>query len=141
VSLEELLRDRIVHKIRSNSRLAVKALGLAKRDLRTAKKLLESGDYDWSLAIAYNAMLQAGRALMFNMGYRPSSSQGHVAMMKFLRAVVGREISGRLIIFMDRVRRKRHRIVYEEAEITSESEVEEGLKWADEFINKVKGML
>jgi uncharacterized protein (UPF0332 family) len=136
MSLEELLRDRIIHRIRVKSDLAVKALRLAERDLKVTKKLLKSGDYDWSLAIAYNAMLQAGRALMFNMGYRPSSSQGHAAVVKFLHAAVGRKISDRVINFLDRARRKRHRIVYEEAEITSKSEAEEWLKWAEEFVSK-----
>jgi uncharacterized protein (UPF0332 family) len=109
--------------------------------LRTAKRLFESGDYDWCLAVAYNAMLQAGRALMYSMGYRPSASYGHVAVLKFLRAAARDKLGEDLLTLLDRARRKRHRAVYEEAEITSKKEAGECLKWANKFVSKVRGLL
>ncbi|MDI6903496.1 MAG: hypothetical protein QMC77_07160, partial [Methanocellales archaeon] len=36
----------------------------------------------WALAIAYNAMLQAGRALIFSEGYRPIGRYEHVGVMR-----------------------------------------------------------
>ena len=86
-------------------------------------------------------MLQAGRAVMFSMGYRPSSSHGHLAVIKFLHAIKANKISDRLVVFLDRTRKKRHRIVYEDPEITSESEAEECLGWAEEFVTKVRSLL
>lgn len=141
MNLEELLKNREIYRMENAKELAPKALRIAERDLKTAKHLFEKENYDWCLAIAYNAMLQAGRALMFHMGYRPSSSHGHIAVIKFLHAVKGKEISDKLILFLDRARKKRHRIVYEESEIISESEAEECLKWAEEFVKKVKSLL
>jgi len=75
MSLEELLRSRTISRIKPNHNLALGAIRRAKRDVDTAKTLIENKKFDWSLAVAYNAMLQAGRALMFEKGYRPSSSE------------------------------------------------------------------
>ncbi len=55
-------------KVGVNKNLVENSLSLAKRDLKTAKNVFEDKDYDWCLSIAYNAMLQAGRALMFSKG-------------------------------------------------------------------------
>lgn len=74
---------------------------------------------------------------MFDKGYRPSSSEGHAAVVKFLHATLGAELSGKMIMVMNGMRKKRHRIVYEEMDIVSEAEASQGLKWAEEFVNKI----
>jgi uncharacterized protein (UPF0332 family) len=137
MSLEELLRSRVIRRTKPNHGLAAKSLKRAQRDIGTAKTLIENGKYDWSLAIFYNAMLQAGRALMFERGYRPSSTEGHVAVVKFLHAIIGKEVSDRMILVLNGMRKKRHRIVYEEMDIVSEGEAEQSMKWSEEFVNTV----
>jgi uncharacterized protein (UPF0332 family) len=89
--LEELLRSRIIRRIRPDRRLAVNSLTRARRDIDTARTLIENEKSDWSLAVSYNAMLLAGRALMFSRGYRPSSTEGHLAVVRFLHASLGTE--------------------------------------------------
>lgn len=137
MNLEELLRSRIIRRIRPNHRLAISTLRRAWRDADTAKTLIENKKSDWSLAVSYNAMLQAGRALMFNRGYRPSSTEGHVAVMKFLQASFGTEISDDMIMVLNSMRKKRHRIVYEEMDIVSEGEANQALRWAEEFVKRI----
>ncbi len=130
-SLDELLKNRIIRKIKPDKKLALKSLEHARKDIDTAKVLVENEKFDWALAVAYNAMLQAGRALMFSRGYRPSSIEGHIAVVKFLQATLGEETGEKAIIVMDGMRKKRHRAVYEEIDIVSESEAEQqsrGLK-------------
>ena len=58
------------------------ALALAHRDIATSRLLLAS-DHDWAYTIAYNAILQAGRALMFAHGYRPDGANQHISVVKF----------------------------------------------------------
>jgi uncharacterized protein (UPF0332 family) len=137
VSLEELLRSRVIRRIKPNHGLAVNSLKRAQRDIGTAKTLIENEKYDWSLAISYNAMLQAGRALMFERGFRPSSTEGHVAVVKFLHAILGKEASDRMVLVLNGMRKKRHRIVYEEMDIVSQSEAEQSMKWAEKFVSTV----
>lgn len=137
MSLDELLRSRIIRRIRPNRRLAISSLMRARRDIDTARTLIENKKFDWSLAVSYNAMLLAGRALMFSQGYRPSSTEGHVVVVKFLHASLETEFSDRMIMVLNGMRKKRHRIVYEEMDIVSEDEAEQALKWAEEFVNKI----
>jgi uncharacterized protein (UPF0332 family) len=40
-------------------------------------------DRDWAFSIAYNAIQQTIRALMFSKGYRPSGSNQHVSVVRF----------------------------------------------------------
>ena len=137
VSLEDLLRSRVIRKTRPSHALAVTSLRRARRDIDTAKALVENERFDWSLAISYNAMLQAGRALMFERGYRPSITGSHVAVVKFLRISFGKEVSDRMIMFLNGMRKKRHRVVYEEMDIVSKSEAERALGWTIESVNRV----
>jgi len=55
---------------------------MAKRDLSTANRNLEEAP-DWAYSIAYNAILQAGRALMFFGGYRPRGGEQHATVVEF----------------------------------------------------------
>lgn len=64
MSLEGLLRDGTIRRVEPDSAQAHNAIRRAKRDVDTARGLIEGGDFGWALAIAYNAMLTAGRSLM-----------------------------------------------------------------------------
>jgi len=131
-----LLRSRAIRKIKPNHKLAVNSVRRAYRDIDTARTLIANTKFDWSLAVSYNAMLVAGRALMFDRGYRPSSTDGHTAVVNFLHAILG-TTSDRMIMIMDGMRKKRHRIVYEEMDIVSEDEAEQAIKWAEGFVKKI----
>ncbi|HKZ95328.1 MAG TPA: hypothetical protein VJ249_12235 [Candidatus Bathyarchaeia archaeon] len=64
MSLEELLRNRTIMRIKPNHNLAVNSIKRARRDIDTAQTLITNQKFDWALAVAYNAMLTAGRAIM-----------------------------------------------------------------------------
>jgi uncharacterized protein (UPF0332 family) len=138
MSLNELLRDRIIQRIKPNKKLAKRNLKIASRDLNAAKHLLAEENYDWTLSIAYNAMLQAGRALMFLKGYRPSTQFGHIAVVKYLRAAFRDQLTERIVDIFDQMRKKRHRAVYEAVDIVSRNEAQNAMKWAKEFVDKAK---
>ncbi len=86
-------------------------------------------------------MLSSGRALMFSRGYRPSSTEGHVAVVRFLHAVLGAEASDRMVMAMNGLRKKRHVIVYEEMGVVSEDEARQAVRWAEEFVKKMETMI
>ncbi|HZL05207.1 MAG TPA: hypothetical protein VFE45_07275, partial [Coriobacteriia bacterium] len=60
---DELLRQGLLKREAVSQAEVMAALARARRDLSTAGGLLGK-DEDWALAVAYNAVLQAGRALM-----------------------------------------------------------------------------
>jgi len=141
MSLEELLRNRTVIRIKPNHNLALNSIKRARRDIDTAQTLITNQKFDWALAVAYNAMLTAGRAIMINKGYRPSSTEGHVAVTKFLQTTLKTETSQRMTTLMNGMRKKRHRIIYEDMDIVSKNEAQQAIKWAEEFVNTIEKMI
>jgi len=127
-------------KIELNKELVKKSLLLAERDIKTAKNVFEDKDYDWSLAIAYNAMLQAGRALMFSEGYRPKGQYKHVAVIEFVKSRF-KEFAEQMLFVFNKTRKKRHIAVYEQVDIVSKEEARNVLNWAEKLVNKTKEIL
>lgn len=141
MSLENLLREGVIQKVTPDKNQAAQTFEIAKRDINAAKKTLEAESYDWCLAIAYNSMLQAGRALMFMEGYKPLSEYKHVAVVNFVHEAFGKELTDRLVNIFDRMRKKRHKAVYDAVFNVTRDEAEQSIKWADEFVQKVKAIL
>ena len=133
--------DDMWEKIEINKELVKNALSLAKIDLKTAKNVFEDKDYDWCLSIAYNAMLQAGRALMFSKGYRPKGKYKHVAVVEFVKSRFGREFSDITLFIFNKTRKKRHMAVYEQVNIVSEEEAKNAINWAERFVKRVEEIL
>ena len=141
MSLENLVKERIIGSIRPDKSLALKTFQLSRRDLGVARKVMEEGSSDWAFAIAYNSMLQAGRCLMFLKGYKPMGEFKHVAVVRFLEEAYSNEITARLISILDRMRKKRHTTLYDEPDAISEQEARNAIAWATEFAVKVEDVL
>jgi uncharacterized protein (UPF0332 family) len=94
-------------------------------------------DYDWAYTIAYNAVLQAGRALMFSKGYRPAGANQHISVVKFAERYLDKDD----IIIFDRMRRKRNCTVYDAAGSITESEANFAVGQAEILVRKIEGYL
>ncbi len=127
--------------IEKDENLVGNALQLAKRDLKTAENVFSDKDYDWAFAISYNAMLQAGRALMFSEGFRPKGEYQHVSVVEFVRMRFGGQFAEKILFMFDKIRKKRHVAVYEQVNIISKEEAEKALMVAKEFVRTVEGLL
>lgn len=80
----------------------------------------------------YNAVLQACRAYMFYLGYRPASTEAHKATFEFMQTIM-EEPFKKSISYFDRARMKRHRTLYDDVGLISEKEAKELLKRAREL--------
>lgn len=141
MNLEKLLAERVIQKILPNNAEAAKMIDYAKRDLKTAQNTLENGDFDWAFAIAYNAMLEAGRALMQRDGYRAFTQNKHVAVVLFVKEVYSNPLSRRLVYVFNKMRKKRHRLVYDERGLVSEEEAENAIRCANEFVERANKLI
>ncbi len=112
MSIDRLVHEGSVHPFRATQEEIAKVMDIAKRDLDEAEKI-QGASLDWAFAIAYNAVLQACRAYMFHMGYRPASSEAHKATFEFTQIAVDEPMK-QTIDYFDRARKKRHRVIYEE---------------------------
>jgi uncharacterized protein (UPF0332 family) len=87
MSIEELIKEGSIHPFKATQEEIDRAIEIAQRDLALAERLLKE-NLDWSYSIAYNAVLQACRAYMFHLGYRPASAEAHKATFGFMQFVV-----------------------------------------------------
>ena len=110
-------------------------LAIARRDLVAAREILEASP-EWAYNIAYNAMLQAGRALMFHMGYRTSSEGHHTAVVQFLATVLG-EAMQPTVTMMDRMRRNRNRATYDKAGTLTRAQASEACEVAASLVEEL----
>jgi uncharacterized protein (UPF0332 family) len=134
--IEDLEREGLIKKLPIDQKKVSDSLALAHRDITTSRLLLAS-DHDWAFTIAYNAILQAGRALMFAHGYRPDGANQHISVVKFAELYL---LKNDAVVF-DRMRRKRHSSVYDTAGAISEAEAEFAVGQAERLIRLIESLL
>ena len=139
MSIDRLIKEGSIHPFHAASEEINKVMDIAKRDLALAESILGES-LDWAYSIAYNAVLQACRAYMFHLGYRPATSEAHKNTFEFMQVVM-KEPFKRTISYFDRVRKKRHRTIYDEVGIVTEKEAGQLIKQAREFLSYIDGEL
>lgn len=135
ISYSELLDKGLIEPGRFSREQVEDLLKVAQRDLVTSGEVLESAR-EWAYAIAYNAMLQGGRAFMFQKGYRTRGEGHHLTVIKFLRAGLDPEFENTINV-MDRMRRKRNRSMYDTTGAISLKEAGEAVETAHDFVDRV----
>lgn len=131
----ELLNSNLIKQGKFTPEQVTECFSISRRDLRTSK-VIQAENADWAYNIAYNAMLQAARGLMFSKGYRPAGESQHVTVIKFAVMTLGRSFKEDLEI-MDMMRRKRNKNIYDTAGLVSGAEVKEAIKTAESFVKKL----
>jgi uncharacterized protein (UPF0332 family) len=139
VKYDELMNAGKIRKQKVSSDEVRRAMERASRDLKTAQKIMGE-DWDWGFAVAYNAILQASRAYMFANGYRPSGSEVHKNTFAFMSIAMGKEYKD-LFIFVDLMRSKRNRAIYDVAGVITEAEARNLLKKAMEYVELIRELL
>ncbi|KPJ53566.1 hypothetical protein AMJ39_04125 [candidate division TA06 bacterium DG_24] len=99
-------------------------------------QVLTAHDLDWAHNLAYNSMLQSCLALMQVHGYRTRGPERHKTAIMFAQSVLGEAWKSRLKR-LDRIRRRRHRAVYEVAGLVSEQEATDSISLAIEFSSEI----
>lgn len=139
MNLSELLKKGEVRKIEPDGKTAEKLLKASADSVKAAEDNIKINHCDVALSLAYNAMLNAGRALMAAKGYRPDSETHHKTVVNFCAAVLPSE-SSQLTSLFNRYRVRRHDIVYGEVsgDSVGENEAKTAVTKAKEFLELVK---
>ena len=132
---DELENKGLIRRTKINFKQIYDFLSRSRQDLQTSKSNL-SIDKAWSYAIAYHAMLRAGRSLMMSFGYRPLGKDQHATVVRFTSIVFGNEIKD-LIHKFDRMRRKRHDFIYEPNRPIPRQEAEQAIADAEELVKQI----
>ena len=129
---DDLINSRQIRREKVSTVEIQQALELAERDLKTARTLMNQ-DWDWSFAIAYNAVLQASRAYMFSQGFRPASHESHKNTFAFMRMAISPDYED-MITYFDRMRVKRNQTIYDMAGAVTETEAWSIIEKAESFV-------
>ena len=135
MQFDELENKGLIRRIKVNFKQVYNFLSRSRQDLQTSKSNLPI-DEAWSYAIAYHAMLRAGRSLMMSFGYRSLGKDQHSTVVRFTSLVFGNEIKD-LIHKFDRMRRKRHDFIYEPNRPIPRQEAEQALADAEELVRQI----
>ncbi|MBN2409774.1 MAG: HEPN domain-containing protein [Candidatus Aminicenantes bacterium] len=139
MNFEELEKLGSLRKDKSNFRQVRTLLDRSEEDLATSKSNLQI-DTEWAYAIAYHAMLRAGRALMISFGYRPAGKDQHKTIVLFTKALFGTGLKDLIGVF-DRMRRKRHDFIYEPDRPITRQEAEQGILDAEALLGQIKAIV
>jgi len=132
---ERLIKQGRITPYKAHPEEIQQLLKVSLRDLAAATRNLEDGP-DWAYSMAYNAILQASRALMLSEGYRPRGSEQHAAVVEFTQEKLGPAFGEQVSLF-DQMRRKRHRVIYEVAGLISQREAYQAVEFAKSFVAKL----
>jgi len=137
VSLQDWLKSRWLIEHQTSRQEISDLLSMADRDLDQCRTPHLSPD--WQLNIAYNAALQAATAALAAAGYRASREAHHYRVIQSLAHTI--EADPGLIIQLDKFRKKRNIIEYEQAGAVSEQEAKEMFALAKNLRDKVEKWL
>ena len=87
-----------------------------------------------------HAILQASRAFILAQGYRPRGAEQHGTVVQFIEEALGESYSAQIALF-DQMRRKRHRVVYEQMGLVSEQEAKQAVTFAKQFVEEIRLLL
>lgn len=135
MSLARLESQGLIEKVKYDDKQVQANLLRARRDLLTSRATLKI-DEEWAYAIAYHAMLRAGRALMFTSGYRPRGKDQHKTVVEFCAEILGKDfqdLTGRF----NRMRAKRHDFIYEPERPIPKTEATQSLESAERFVREI----
>ena len=139
MNYERFLKDNLIKKQKSDFRQISYQLQRALKDLKTAEANLKI-DLTWSLAIAYHAMIRAGRAFMYAKGYLPTTKRSHKTIIEFTKLLLGHEYDN-LVSKFNRLRRKRHDFIYDSKNHITYSEAKSSLDTAKKLIDRIVNLV
>jgi uncharacterized protein (UPF0332 family) len=111
----------------------------SQRSIKSARLLIDD-DRDNSCQLAYEAMLLAGRALVFSFGFRPRAIGSHRIVGDFSKKVLGKE-TAKLVFKFNKMRKKRHYLIYGSGFSISEVDSRNAISSAAKFLKDVENFI
>ena len=136
IDFESYVNNGLIKRQAANFRQIESQILRAEKDLRTFN-LVINDDPEWASAIAYQAMLRAGRALLFSYGFLPVEKQQHKTVVEITAKMLGAKFNLTVKQF-DRLRKKRHVFLYDSEDSNNFTEAKKAIAIADELIKEIK---
>jgi len=136
IDFEDYINKGLIKKQDANFRQIENQILRAEKDLRTFN-LVINDDPEWASAIAYQAMLRAGRALLFSYGFLPADKQQHKTVVEITGKMLGVKFD-LIVRQFDRLRKKRHVFLYDSEDSNNFTEAKKAITTANELIKEIK---
>lgn len=136
---ENYLKNGLVKRQNPNFAQIKKQIQRAEKDLKTFN-LVVGSDPEWAATIAYQAMLRAGRALMFSYGFLPIDGQQHKTVVEVTGKILGSRF-GLMVKQFDRLRRKRNIFLYDSDNVGNITEAKIALQTAQKLLDEIENKI
>lgn len=100
-TLQKLIRERKITKIKPEKEVVLKEIEAAEYDLKKAQKTLDDNDAKWATVKAYYSIFHSARALLYSAGYREKSHRALLAALNELFVKTGKLPTDLLLAFED----------------------------------------
>lgn len=137
MNYQELVKKGLLKKEKIGPDQVNKVMENAYRNLEMAKTLLKEGYEDGSFRFAYEAMLLAGRALVYLYGFRPRAIGSHKIVVEFVKKSLSDEYKA-LTQKFDKMRKTRNYLIYGIGLTISKTEAENALKASEKFLKIIE---
>jgi uncharacterized protein (UPF0332 family) len=139
-SLEECVDKGLLRKVPPSKNKAVESLKKAQVMLEEARANLNSMRINSAVIMAYLAIFNAAKAILFKDGFREKS---HACVARYLENKYAQKgkISFEHIELLDRFRSSRHATQYDVSYYPSKKEAEQMIDFAKDFIGKIENIL
>jgi len=117
-----------------------KVLEKAYKCLKAADLLLREEVEESVFKETYDAMILAGRALIFFLGFKPRAVGSHTITIDFCEQYLGKDFKT-LIIKFKKMKQKRNYLIYGIGLVVSKTEAGNALKTAAEFVGKISELI
>lgn len=135
-AFDSYLKRGLVKKTQTDFAQIRNQIARAKKDLQALCVVIDK-DAEWAVTMAYQAMLRAGRSLLFSYGYLPADGQQHRTVVELTKVLLGsahRAIAGHF----ERLRRRRNTFFYDSMGGANRSEAESASASAERLITAVE---
>lgn len=137
MNIDECFEKRLLRKERPDMRKAGRSMEIALEKLDKAKKAHESGVYEASVILAYNAAFHAARAVLFRDGIVEKS---HACVAAYLKERV-KELEPSFVSIFDTLRFERHDSMYGLESQVKPGDSEYAIKTAQGFVERISRLI
>jgi len=133
--IESFIEKNLIKKDNIEPSQVLNIIKKSRRSIKSAKLIMED-DSENSYQLAYEAMLLAGRALVFSFGFRPRAAGSHKIVVDFSKEILGKETKT-LVYKFNKMRKKRHYLIYGTGLYISEVDSRNAILSAVQFLRYI----
>lgn len=137
---QELIDGGLIKEEKIDFTLTKKVIEKSRRGIKSSILLFNDRDFEGSYELAYEAMLLAGRSLVFSFNFRPRAIGSHKIIVDFVKKVLSKNDDA-LVFKFDKMRKNRHYLIYGAGLAISEIEAKNAILSAKKLLEEIETII